>query len=479
MQYLNDGMEVDVSRFGDARVRVDDGGREAGAEDATRSPLADLASTNPSIVERAKESLAEAGLESIDLLLEGLDAHDERLRLRSISLLSLIADPRTEAAMASLLHDPQTAIRQRAAGALARMPSRRTVAALSRLLSRESHQRVRISAVHSLVRLVQTGHDEAAKPAICLMSEPTESWRLRNAAMEVLRWISTSDEAVAVQPLLQRLSRDADARVARKARRLLESPGRPRLEPWALNHLVESLGSTRLAVWRRSVSLLSRVGGEIVEPIVESLLARPTRSYGRRAFLVLKGLSPRQLSQLAPYLTHCDDPIVLLTIVAVIEASGSRALLAEVARLIHRIADQEDGKGAGPLYPVRLRAHLALARGGSRLAIDDLRTLLEDRRFPIRSDLAEAASCIATRMEIVPLLNGYRRCRGVSRLAIRDAFRVVARRERIRRTDRCFALLDPGLRRAAAEILGAPRSRGRQHVLKHRDGAQGRNPLLG
>jgi hypothetical protein len=142
--------------------------------------------------------------------------------------------------------------------------------------------------------------------------------------------------------------------------------------------------------------------------------------------------------------------------VLVVEQAGSRALVERVASLVKRLAEGSEVNGPGPLDAVRQAAHLALARHGSRLAAEDMRRLLEDRRYPVRPALAEAAALIGVRRDLGSLVRAYRRCRGVARLSLRDAVISVCRREKIRRTDRALAVLDPSDRSAVVEILGAP-----------------------
>ncbi|UCF66246.1 MAG: HEAT repeat domain-containing protein [Acidobacteriota bacterium] len=430
--------------------------------------LEDLASPESSVAEAAAEALLAHGDAAVSELQASLDADEERLRLRVISLLSLLSRPGTAGPLISLLHDPSPRIRSRAAGALARISSPAVTAALTRLLQRERQSQVRLTAVRALIRLVITGHEEALRPLLDRMSDPGETARVRGAAMDVFAWVTGEDNAEPVRAMLKRLAEDPDAAVSSKARRLLESPVKPRLEPWALEQLLDDLGSRKMATWRRAVTLLVRAGGNIIEPLVQAMLARAkSLEYARRAALVLKELSPRQLSRLGPYLDVLEEPIALETLVDVVQESGSRQLTARLATLIERLACGPESNGPGPLDKVRQLAHLALARDGSRMATEDLRRLLEDPRYPLRTALVEAVAEIGTRTELPALVRAYLRSRGIARLGIREATHAVARREKIRRSDRVIASLEPIERQAAIEILGLPR-RGKYPVSLRR-----------
>ncbi len=418
-----------------------------------------LGSPDPTTVEAAKEALAAAGNKTIPLLLGLLDGDDDPARLRALSLLSLLGSPRAAAPVAALLHDPSPLIRQRAAGTLARIPSARSVPALTRLLEREPQTRVRAVAVHSLTRLVQTGHEDALPALLGLLADPEEAPSVRAAALDTIPWMISGEDDGRARAILRRFARDDEPMVARKAGRMLKQGLRTHLAPWAITQLLADLGTRRLSVWRRALTLLSRAGGTVVEPLLEALLSRPAdKTYARRCALVLRGLSPRILSRIGPYLDSVDEAIPLLVLVEVAEDAGSRPLLARVAALIGRLAAGPEANGPDGFDLVRQRAHAALASSGSRMGAQDLVVLLEDRRFPIRGELIDAARMIGTRQEFPALLRAYRRSRGMTRLAIRDVVLTVARREKIRRTDRALAQLDESERRAAREILGLPRN---------------------
>ena len=444
---------------------------------ATDPLVAALASSDPEVAERAKADLVARGADAVPLLIACLDADADGLRLRALSLLSLLGDPRAAASVASLLRHADPAIRSRAAGALARLAAPGVIPALSRLLSREKDAGVRLAATRSLVRLLRTGHDEAFRPLFDLIADPEEVAKIRAAAIEAVPWATPQGDGAPLAALLGRLADDPDKTVAAKAKRLLTAPPRPRLDQWALDKLVVDLRSGHLPTWRRAVSRLGRAGGAVVEPLLHALAAAPAdRELARRTVLVLKALSSRQLTRLGPFIDETQEPVPLEALVEVADAAGSRALQARLAALVKRLAEGAEGSGPGPLHGVRQLAHRALARHGSRLGAEDLRRLLEDRRYPLGAPLVEAAALIGARRELRSVIRGYQRSRGVTRLALRDALQAICRREKIRRTDRVFAQLSPEEFAAAKEILGAPRTAAKRRRIPRFDRAA--NPLL-
>ncbi len=430
--------------------------------------LRDLGSDDPVVAEAAEQGLVDAGPAAVSRLIDLLDVDEDRLRSRVISLLSLLGHPRLASPLAGLLHDASPSIRSRAAAALARIPSAASVAALRSLLRREPVESVRYVAARALLRLLRAGQDEALDPLLRILSHRDEAPRVRLAALGALPWISRvgNSDVISTRAILERLAGDAEPRVAAKARRLLSSPSRVRLEPQTVSRLLEDLGRRRLSVWRRAVAILGAAGSSVIEPVIHAMQHHAgDGEYARRCGLILRSLSPRQLCRLAPHLDELDEPTCLETLVDVAAEAGSRMLLARLSALIDRIAASSGAEGPGTLHGVRCRAHVALARAGSRLAVADLRKLLDDPRFPVEPQLAEAAAAVGTRAELPSLFRAYLRSRGVTRLAVRDAVGVLVRREKVRRTDRWIARLDPPERRAATEILGPPRMGKRRETL--------------
>jgi HEAT repeat protein len=314
-------------------------------------------------------------------------------------------------------------------------------------------------AVRSLIRLVQTGRDEALCVLLDVMSDPGELSQVRRAALAVMPWVLENDGQDNTQParaMLDRLASDPDPSTAARARRMIEDPPRSRLEPWVVARLLEDLGSRRLGVWQRAVTILGRGGSQIVEPLLETMFQRhEDETYARRGRLVLQGLSGRQLVRAAPYFQRLHAPIPLRALIELAGDTGSRPLLLAAAEVIEKIAEVEEEQPNRRLDEVRQLAHLSLARAGSRLAADDLRRLLDGGTSSLRPEAIEAAARIGTRSELIALLHAYRRSRGVKRLAIRDAVWEICRREKIRRNDRCLARLNEADARAAREVLGA------------------------
>ena len=108
---------------------------------------------------------------------------------------------------------------------------------------------------------------------------------------------------------------------------------------------------------------------------------------------------------------------------------------------------------------VRAKAHLELARIGSRVAIQDLQSILadSDRRLPLEA--LSAVEQIGKKDEIPLLLSAYLREDPFTRGRIAGVVRTILKRERIRRNSVAFRARCPTeLRRTLESILARVRA---------------------
>jgi hypothetical protein len=110
---------------------------------------------------------------------------------------------------------------------------------------------------------------------------------------------------------------------------------------------------------------------------------------------------------------------------------------------------------------VRARAHLEIARLGSRVALDVLHQTLADGRHRVELEIIAALERIGAREDLPFLLAAYDREDASVQARIGATVRTIMKRERIRRTDRIFRTLGADQRRALAAILPPVRQRRR------------------
>lgn len=411
--------------------------RQLGSRDRTR-------------VDSARARLSVIGERAVEHLIEALEGDDRRVRARVMPLLALIQDSRAREPLTAMLLDRNTGLRAIAARGLARFPCPNSVRALNRLLERETAESVKIAAVHALVESYEGGCEDALGQLLRLLGFPHEAARIRHAAMSVLRVLPASQR----RGILARLQQDPDPEVRDKARELACSAQEAAAPaPTEIEQLLADLGSRDYAQWNEAVRRLGGMGSPVVRPLVAEMRRRAADpEYCTRAGMALKSLGPRRARGLADALDDVTEPLPLQVLVEVIGALGEKSMIYRLAGVIDRAAAGD----AAPLERVRAKAHLELARVGSRVAIRDLCRALAGGR--IEPELLAAVELVGKREELPVLVRAFERDDDFIRRRIARAVREIMKRERIRRNSRALQNLSEEQRAALARILAHTRS---------------------
>jgi hypothetical protein len=171
--------------------------------------------------------------------------------------------------------------------------------------------------------------------------------------------------------------------------------------------------------------------------------------------MVLRAMGHKRASRLARILDRVEEPLPLQVLVEVIGAFGDKPMIYGLTGLIERIAASPacDGNGLDPMQRVRAKAHLELARIGSRVAVKDLRAALRDRERRIEIEMLAAVEKIGKPEEILDLVRAHKFEDRFMRERIADVVRSIFKRERMRRTHPTFAALSPDSRRVLDAML--------------------------
>jgi HEAT repeat protein len=361
--------------------------------------------------------------------------------------------------MAMLLdNDPR--LREIAARSLARFPTRQTVVALERLLDKERALRVRVAAVRALVEQHAAGQDRAVRQVVEILFDADEDPALRDAALGLLPMLPASER----RGILRRLRQDPSQALSARAEELERASSTPVNVTATVHRRIRDLASDDYATWNRAVQRLSAVGAPAVDPLVAEMQRRAhDPEYCTRAGMVLKGLGPRRARCLAEALDRVEEPLPLQVLVEVAGAVGDKSLIYRLKNLIERIAENRtvpaDRDGFDPMQRVRAKAHLELARVGSRLAIADLREALSDLERRLEPEMVAAVERIGKKDEIPDLLRAYLREDRFLKDRVEVAVRAIMKRERIRRNNRMFHSLSPRQGSALEAILPPVRAR--------------------
>jgi len=474
-----------------------------------------LGSRNKSRVDEAREHLSLVGGRAVEQLVEALEGNRNRVRANVMPLLAMIQDPRGRDPLIAMLLDRDTRMRRIAARSLARFPSPESVVALNRLLDREPRAEVRKTAVQSLVEHYAAGQDQAICRVLEILLDSTRADATRLAAFSLLR-VLPGGERVGI---VTRLQRDPKGKIRRKAEEL-ESGEPVRFEQRQARGWMDGLGSNDYDSWMEAVQRLGGCGSRIVAPLVDEMELRAhDPDYCTRAGIALKALGRRSASALVTALERVEHPFPAQVLVEAVGAIGEKAATYRLKDLIERLARRrgrdalppqtvvapagraeaedavprsrqldadhdalahESTDGFDPWLRVRAKAHLELARLGSRVAMADLRAAFDaaDRRVDL--ELLAAMRLIGKRDEVGLLLRVHTEEDPFVQGRIAEVVRAIMKRERIRRNSRFFQSLEANQRHALARILLAtsPRTRRRRRPRKARavSGQSGRRP---
>jgi len=428
-----------------------------------------LGSSRQSAVDAARARLSIIGARAVEALIEANEGDNNRIRAHAMPLLALIQDPRGREPLMAMLLDRDARMREIAARCLARFPSPDSAAALERLLDKESAHEVRVAAVHALVEQYASGHERAIRRVLAILLDAAEDAKLRVAAFALLPRLRSAHR----RGILRRLKQDPAPEIAERASTLDEAGElQASRETASLKGLVTDLASENYAVWNEAVHRLTSRGAASVEALIAEMERRShDPEYCTRAGMALKALGPRRARALGDALDRVEEPLPLQVLVDVTGALGDKSLIYRLKDLIDRMAQRKavpaQSNGFDPMQRVRAKAHLELARVGSRVAIQDLRHALADPERRLEIEILAAVELIGKRDEMSDLLRAYVREDRFMRDRIASVVRTIMKRERIRRNSAVLQALGPEQRRTLEAIL-TPGSRASKSTRRPR-----------
>lgn len=421
-----------------------------------------LRSARPAQVDAARARLSIIGARAVEPLIDALEDDSPRIRHHAAALLALIQDPRARLPLMALLLDRDARSREIAAVALGRFPAADSRAALARALAKDKTPEVRIAAVRALLDHYRSGLESALQPVLDCLTDPGTETSLRLAATALLPLLKAAPRRGIVRRLLQ----DPTPEVARRAAEFRERPDPPPARrPAELEALARGIAADDYASWHGAIQQLAAAGPESAPIVVEEMRRRShDPEFCARAGMALKALGTRHASAVGDALDTVVEPLPLQVLVEVAGALGDKPVVYRLKDLLDRIATRESESPQGgfdPMQRVRAKAHLELARIGSRVAIQDLRSAIADPDRRIELENLSALESIGKKDEIPLLLRAWVREDRQVRERIAEVIRAIMKRERIRRNNGVFHSLSAESRRALAAILPHSASRNR------------------
>jgi HEAT repeat protein len=416
-----------------------------------------LGSRKRSCVDAARARLSIIGPRAVEDLVEALEGDNHRIRARVMPLLALIQDQRGRGPLVAMLLDRSSRLREIAARSLGRFPAAETVAALNRVLDKDRGEKVKIAAVESLVEQYAAGQDQAICRVLEIITDTDAPEGSRVAALSLLPKLRPS----ARRGMLERLKRDPHDGVRLAAARVEEVAATGAGPPAQPDPAVAALASNDYATWNEAVGQLAACGAAAIESLLAEMQSRAhDPEFCKRAGMALRAMGPRRAKTIAGALARVEEPLPLQVLVEVIGALGDKSQIYQLKDLIDRLAEREtrlaDVNGWDPMQRVRAKAHLELARIGSRVAIRDLRATVGDPERRVDLEMLSAVVLIGKREEIGVLLRAYCLEDDFMKQRIAEVVRTILKRERIRRNNRMFQSLDREQLRAFKEILPPP-----------------------
>lgn len=422
-----------------------------------------LRSAEPSRVDAARARLSIIGSRAVEPLVDALEDDSPRIRHHAAALLALIQDPRARLPLIALLLDRDARSRASAAEALGRFPSPDARTALARSLAKDKVLDVRIAALRALLDHYRSGLEAALQPILDCLFDATAAIELRLAATALLPLLKPAPR----RGIVRRLAQDPVPAIAERAAEHKERPDPPPARrPAELDALAREIAADDYASWHRAIEQLAAAGPEAGPVIIDAMCRRShDPEYCARAGMALKALGPRHASVVGDAIDTVVEPLPLQVLVDVAGALGDKPVVYRLKDLLDRIASGETDTprtGFDPMQRVRAKAHLELARIGSRVAVQDLRAAIADPDRRIELEILAALEAIGKKDEIPLLLRAWIREDRPVRERIAEVIRAIMKRERIRRNNGVFSTLAAESRRALAAILPPTASRGRK-----------------
>jgi len=423
------------------------------------SRLVELLGTGDAAVdEGALALLAIHGRKAAEALLTAAASTDPRRRAAVVTALGRIGDPRARRTVMLALADRTLAVRAAAATALSAYPSEETVSRVRGMLKREAEVEVRARGAATLVDLFNSGCVEALDPLLSLVQSDSEDRHVRLEALKVLAALPPSEARAIASGLLG----DKDSRLAQAAARLA---GSARAEDDAgIHEALRELDSSDYFTYRRAASFLASLGESAVPTLVRALRDRSSDAAAcARLASVMKEVARGRERMVARYLDEIEEILPLGLMVDIIGESRDRTALYHLKGVIdHLQPGPARAEGSVRLEDrlaremIAAKAHYYLARAGSRVAFDSLKSALRRQDAPLMGEILMAAEEIGGREELLDLLAHYGREQGWMRDRIRQSFRRLMKRARVSADDPIFERLEESPRVWLREILAGP-----------------------
>lgn len=399
--------------------------------------IADLESAQAAERQSATARLTLVGERAVDAILRALPRASVRALLCLLDVLEELTPARARDPLLGLFGHPAPEVATRAIVVSARYPQTDVVHAVCAVLQASPPRPLpqRRAAVTALGRLHAAGQIEALGPLVDLLLDESLADTLRLSALAALRRLSKRD----LQDIVRPLTTTRSTPLANELRALGLATGPGPLEPEAL---IRRLETTPPDEEPDLLAALRQSGPAAATALIERLERAPEASAILRLGRALASLGDVALSPAHEALAHTESPLVARILAGALSQIGALASLPVIHDALRRVAASRT-PGEDPAWiEARAHLHLALASFGTRLALYDLREMLEARPFLGGATLLRAAAAVGDVSLLAPLVAlAHDTPEWAS--ACRETLTALVRRERLRRDARLLRRVRP------------------------------------
>jgi hypothetical protein len=389
--------------------------------------------------------LGERALTALLRYLPGAAPHGAQAAL---AVLEHIKAPQALACLLDLCRSPDVSVARRAIEASAPRADPRVVKTFANVLV-SGPRAVRSAAVSGLARQHRQGVVEALGPLIDVLLDEREDEGLRLSALDAVIDLPFND----IRPIMERLSATRSVKLRARVNLLASGEVDPRT-------LARRLRGSSTEDGRRILKRLAGLGVKGAAALVEELrIGGVPQRLSAAAVEALRSLPDQQvLPHLNEAIRRAESTQAVRLLCDLSTRFRSSTSITALHAALQGLSRPRASSDAGERAEAKARVHLALAALDSRIALYDLREMLEARPVLAPSCLLLAASRIGD-ASLVPALAALAADRPDVFDACAETFAAVARRARLRRNSRVARNVRPAHRAVLEALFRAAQAR--------------------
>ena len=405
-----------------------------------------LASEDEEVSDFAMDALLMANPERhLSVMLKTLEFADDIVKQRICYILGGIIDKRCVDPLLSILNDENIDTVVAALDSLQYFHEERIIPHLKKQLM-DNNAKIQEAVIETLGAYIKHGIPGACLPLVDLIQEEEELLDLRLLAVSKLEYLEEDQ----LKPILEDLMEISNATIYSHILMLYDDLNENKKKKLFLaEKLVNKLLAEEDIMKQINIQdQLVEFGGITARVLIKKMTENPQNaSLSCFSHLILDRLGTKSIAAFKTLFESFDrfsdihQRVLLITLVSIIAEHQFASLAPSLLKLLGDINNYVQTNGSDKTNDgfthLKSEIHLALAKCGSREAIDDLREIFKDGSKRHFIQFIEAIQNIGDKHFLIPLLNQYDLYRNISigEKAIKKAFKAVVRREKIKAND--------------------------------------------